>query len=134
MKRIELSLKLFCMQELKEVENYMAFFVHLMCQNLNLLDVTTLEWLYVPMRIGNKPRDCKTCHICRFVIIFFTGVRVLISTKNKYHKYITSCGIVNDKFLAMVHSDTSANSVCLNKESDCLFSVTLLEGHTFSFR
>ena len=42
MKRIELSLKLFCMQELKEVENYMAFFVHLLCQNLNLLDVTLL--------------------------------------------------------------------------------------------
>ena len=46
---------------------------------------------------------------------------------------ITSCGIVNDKLLAIVHSYTSAISVCLNKESDCLFSVNLLEGHTFSF-
>lgn len=57
---------------------------------------------------------------------------MLISTKNKYHKYITSCGIVNDKFLAIVHSYTSAISVYLNKESDFL-SVNLLEGHTFSF-
>lgn len=42
MKRIEGSLKLLCMQEVKDEENYMAFFVHLMCQNLNLLDVTLL--------------------------------------------------------------------------------------------
>ena len=57
---------------------------------------------------------------------------MLIGTKNKYHKYITSCGIVNDKFLAIVHSYTSAISVCLNKESDFL-SVNLLESHTLSF-
>lgn len=42
MKRIERSLKLLCKQGFKEVENYMASFVHLMCQNLNLLDVTLL--------------------------------------------------------------------------------------------
>ena len=84
------------------------------------------------MRISNKPRDCKACHICRFFIISFAGMRVLIGTKNKYHKYITSCGIVNDKFLAIVRSYTSAISVCLNKESDFL-SVNLLESHTLSF-
>ena len=43
MKRIERSLKLFFMTELKlkEVENY-SVFLHLMRQNLNLLDLTLL--------------------------------------------------------------------------------------------